>query len=206
MARLRAPRGAARAGGVLISNEIYMEFLPANRRVRAHRLAPNVVSIGSLTKAYGLGPLRVGWIVLGDDLAGARERFEDAIFLDYVDPPTSTLRWAVRAFERLPELWAAIERIERESKPAFARWLAESRNVVGQVPDYGLIAFPKVVDVADTHALARYLVDEHDVGVVAGEFFGLAGHVRVSFGLPPERLDEALARLERGLAGFRAPT
>jgi hypothetical protein len=38
---------------------------------------------------------------------------------------------------------------------------------------------------------------------VPGEFFGSAGYVRIGFGLPPDRLSDALGRFERGVAAFR---
>jgi aspartate/methionine/tyrosine aminotransferase len=197
-----AAREAARCGGWLLSNETYMEYVPASRRVRAHRLAPNALSIGSLTKAYGLGALRVGWVVLSPALASERSRFEDALYLDYVDPPTPSLRLALRAFERLADIAAPLERIAGESRPEFVRWLAGHARLRGSVAEFGAIAFPEVAGVADTRALGRYLAAEHDVGVVPGEFFQKPGHLRLGFGLPVARLREALERLDRGLAAF----
>jgi aspartate/methionine/tyrosine aminotransferase len=196
-------REAERAGGLLLSNETYMEYVPAARRVRAHRLAPNTLSIGSLTKAYGLGPLRIGWIVLGPALASERARFEDALNLDYVDPPSVSLRLGVRAFEHLDQLRAPIERFERESKPEFARWHEAHPRIRGRVSEFGLIAFPQIAGVGDTRAFGRFLLDQESVGIVPGEFFGLPGHVRMGFGLPVERLREALVRFDRGLSAWR---
>lgn len=196
-------REAERAGGILISNEIYAEYVPAARRVRAHRLAPNTLSLGSLTKAYGLGALRIGWVVLGTGLAAERERFEEALFLDYVDPPTPALRLGLHAFGCLEQLRAPIARCERESKPEFASWLAASTRFRGAPSEFGMIAFPEVLGVGDTRAFARHLRAEHGVGVVPGEFFQRPGHVRIGFGLPLEPLREALARLDRGYDEFR---
>src|SRR5678815_495434 len=68
---------AASRGGVLVSCEVYMEFARPAERVHAALLAPNAVSIGSLTKAYGLGALRVGWILLGEEIASEREALVD---------------------------------------------------------------------------------------------------------------------------------
>jgi aspartate/methionine/tyrosine aminotransferase len=194
---------AERAGGALICNEIYIEYAPDGRRLRAHDIAPNVITLGSMTKAYGLGALRIGWIAFGAAMHDERERFLDAIYLDYVDPATVAVRCGLRAFERMREMRTAIEALERDSKPQFARWLERADGIRAQVPEFGLIAFPRIEGVDDTLALGRYLADEHEVGVVPGEFFGRAGHVRVGFGLPKERLSEALRRFERGVAAFR---
>jgi aspartate/methionine/tyrosine aminotransferase len=187
----------------LICSEVYLEFVPPAERRSAVHLAPNVASIGSLTKAYGLGGLRLGWVALGEGLAADRARIEDAAFLVYVDPPTPVLRLATRAVERLDALREPYLRLARESKPILLRWLAETDGVEAAPPAAGLICFPRIEGVRDTLALHEYLVREHDVGVVPGEYFGAGGHVRVGYALEPHRLREALERLAAGINAFR---
>lgn len=196
-------RAAARAGGVLVSCEVYMEYVPAARRVHAFEAAPNGVSIGSLTKAYGLGPLRLGWIVLGEALAARRAEVQDMAYLAWVDPPTVALRAGSAALERLAELLQPLARVARESRPPWERWLASTDGVEAVVPEFGIIAFPRVAGVADTVALGAFLAREHQVDVVPGEFFGAPGYVRVGCGVPRATLEEGLARLARGIAAYR---
>jgi aspartate/methionine/tyrosine aminotransferase len=204
---LRAAADAAEEhGGYLISNEVYLEFAPPELRsprgacASAVHAAPRSISIGSLTKAYGLGALRLGWIALGEEARDLRLRIEDAAFLDYVDPPTPILRLGLTALAELERLRAPYERFAAESKPVLARWLAETPGVEGAVGDHGLMAFPRLPGIDDTQAFQRHCVRAHDVDVVPGEYFGAPGHVRVGFGLEPSRLEEALARLSRALA------
>jgi aspartate/methionine/tyrosine aminotransferase len=194
---------AARCRGVLLSNETYEEFVPPELAVRAARLAPNAISLGTLTKAYGLGALRVGWIVLGEGLGALRSEFTDALYLDCVDIPTLSLRAARTALDRLTRLREPLERLERDSKPLFRKWLESHVRLRGRVSEHGLVTFVEVPGVDDTLALGRHLADTEQLGVVPGEFFGRAGFLRVGFGSPPERLRESLARLDRGLANFR---
>lgn len=196
-------REAERAGGWLVSCDIYMEYVPESERVFAHEVAPNAISIGSLTKAYGLGALRVGWIVLGEALESERARLLDLAYLGWVDPPTATLRAARAALQDLAALGAPLRRVERESRPLFLRFLSSTAGLECVVPPHGIIAFPRVLGVGDTRALGEFLVRNHGVDVVPGEFFGLAGHVRVGCGVPAEVLADGLARLARGVADFR---
>ena len=191
---------AARAGGILISNETYMEYAPLGERFHAATLAPNAISLGSLTKAYGLGPLRAGWIVLGEGLAHERAELVDLTCLVHVDAPTSALRAARAALERREALLAPLRDLERTSRPLLERWLASTPGVTGRLGPYGLTAFPRIEGARDTRALAERLVAEADVDTVPGEFFGAPGHLRVSFGLPAPRLAAALERLTAGLA------
>ena len=195
---------AARAGGCLISCEVYMEYVPNERRVHAFELAPNGISIGSLTKAYGLGALRIGWILLGEGLARERAHLVDMAYLAYVDPPTAAMRAARLALDRLPELRRPIATIERESRPIWEKWLRKTPGIAATVPEFGIVAFPRIEGVEDTIALSEYLAKEHQIDVVPGEFFGLPGHLRISCGVPAATLEEGLSRLERGIAAFRA--
>ncbi len=193
-----------RAGGVLVSCEVYMEFVPNEERVHAFAVAPNTVTIGGLTKAYGLGALRVGWMILGEGLADQMMNVTDKSYLGYVDPPTPSLVAGLRALDHLPDLLQPVHRVASESRPVFERWLHETSCVAGTLGDHGIIAFPRVHGVDDTAALAAYLQAEHQVDVVPGEYFGKPGHIRVGFGVPVETLREGLTRLEQGILAFRA--
>ena len=197
-------RVAERAGGNLISCEVYMEYVPNERRVHAFEVAPNGISIGSLTKAYGLGPMRIGWIVLGEGLARERQHLLDMAYLTYVDPPTASLRAGRLALDRLTQLLQPVRVIEQESRPMWERWLSGTEGIRCVVPEFGIIAFPRIEGVEDTIALSEFLAREHQVDAVPGEFFGLPGHLRIGCGVPPATLEEGLARLGRGIAAFRA--
>jgi len=195
---------AERGGGNLISCEVYMEYVPNERRVHAFEVAPNGISIGSLTKAYGLGPMRIGWIVLGEGLVRERQHLVDMAYLTYVDPPTAILRAGRLALDRLSELLRPLRVVEKESRPMWERWLQRTDGIRSTVPEFGIIAFPRIEGVEDTIALSEYLAREHQVDVVPGEFFGLPGHIRIGCGVPAATLEEGLARLERGIRAFRA--
>jgi len=195
---------AARAGGLLLCDEVYMELAPGPRRVRALELAPNAVALGSLTKAYGLGALRIGWLALGSGVAEERASLEDLLMIDYVDPPAVATRLGLAAMEHLERLRGSIETLERESKPLFERWLRETPGVAGAAPRWGLVAFPRLAGVDDTRDFARFAAARHDVDVVPGEFFGEPGCIRLGFGLPADELAAALRRLAAAVADYRA--
>lgn len=195
---------AAERGGVAVCCEVYTDFLPPEERVHAALLAPNAVSIGSFTKAYGLGGLRLGWLVLGDGLADQRRLLEDLIFLNYVDPPTPCLQAGLRALDHLEDLVAIYRRFHAESRPHLEAWMRETEGVTGELAPHGLIAFPHLLGVEDTRAFGRYLARVHDVTVVPGDFFGAPGHLRLGFGQEPGLVEEGLRRLGEGLAAWRA--
>ena len=196
-------REAERCGGVLVCCEVYLEFQEPGLREPAFRVAPNAISISSMTKAYGLGGLRLGWMVLGEGLIKERDSLIDLSYLAYVDLPTPALRAGPEAFDLLPSLRGNVERIERESKPVLLSWLATTPGIKSSPPDLGLTAFPGIEGVVDTSALAEHLLENFDVGVVPGEYFGLPGHIRIGCGLEPQALRAALESLAEGIADFR---
>jgi len=190
---------AARRGGYLVCNEIYEEFVPDASAFHAARDLRHGISLGSLTKAYGLGALRIGWVVLGAEAAREREAVEDATFLQYVDLPTSSLRAAHIALRRREALLAPYRRVLAENRPLLERWLASEPRVEGLVPEHGIIACVRVRGVDDTLGLARHLAAAEGLGVVPGEHFGAPGHLRLGFGMAAGALSDALERLSRGL-------
>jgi hypothetical protein len=75
--------------------------------------------------------------------------------------------------------------------------------LAGALPAKGCIYFPKVIGIDDTRALVRWLWSEHGVAVAAGEFFGLAGHIRIGFGGgEPVALERSLIRLSEALKAY----
>ncbi|HKE01993.1 MAG TPA: pyridoxal phosphate-dependent aminotransferase, partial [Planctomycetota bacterium] len=168
-----ASRGDAR----LVSIELYLDYLGASRPRAAAAIAPGAITIGSMTKAFGLGALRIGWILCSD-----RElvRRVDEMF-DHLDVACATpsLRAAAAALD-------GISRFEQRAVDTSARGLAvfgewataeEARGRVRAVrPDGGIVAFPHLEGVKDTVAFARELRAKEGVQVVPGEFFGAPGH------------------------------
>jgi aspartate/methionine/tyrosine aminotransferase len=195
---------AAAHGGLLIVCEVYGEYLPPERRVHAALLAPNAISIGSLTKAYGLGALRAGWMLLGKGLQREQVHLRDMSYLTYVDPPTASLRGALAALEALPQLLQPLRQVEHDCRPLFCDWLANTAGVDCVIPEFGIFAFPRLVGIENTSSFCGFLAQELQVDVAPGEYFGKAGHVRVGCGVPRETLLEALERLERGLEAWRS--
>ncbi|MCP3917949.1 MAG: pyridoxal phosphate-dependent aminotransferase [bacterium] len=193
----------AEAGGVLVSCEAYMEYGTPEERMHAALLFPNAVSIGTLTKAYGLGALRIGWILLGADLVDERRHLVDMGYLGWIDPPTAALHAARIALDHLPTLLQPLRRIEVESRPHLWRWLEECIEIEAHRPPFGILSFPRVRGVNDTVALQKLLAAEFGVDVVAGEFFGAPGYVRVACGVPEATLVEGLRRLSDGIRVYK---
>lgn len=195
---------AGRHDAKLIVDEVYGDYAGPARPRPAARLAANVVSVGSLTKIYGLSTLRCGW------LAGRPEVVTPVRELhDRIEFGVSKLGHAIAALvleNRAP--WDAYSL----GCLAAARPVLEARQrewqsqglLDGALPAHGCIWFPRLRGVEDTQSFASWLAEHYGVLVAPGEFFGAPGHVRIGFGHAPEALREGLDGFAQGLREYRA--
>lgn len=196
---------AARADATLLVNEVYREIGDAvsfdkDHAETARKLGPNVVAIGSLTKVYGLGWARVGWL-LGPARVVASAR--DACLHGSGGMSPISAAVGVVAFDRLDRIHAAVAEL-RESDAAneaaidaFVRarpHLALDRHR-GSI--FGFVRDRRGIDLRG--AIERGVAEE-GVIVAPGIFFGVPAGFRVRYGsLPHARFVDGLERLGRVL-------
>lgn len=181
----------------VVVNEVYRDFLRPDPPPAGHTLGPRGVSLSSLTKVYGLGYTRVGWIVGDPALIHRASRVND---FGVVNAPYIADTIGAIAFARRERLFARTLGILRANKRLFDRFLTGAPRLALVPPAGGLISFPRVRGVVNTRAFVDRAIHEHGVCVVPGEFFGAPGHVRIGIGARrPAVLEEGLRRLSRAL-------
>lgn len=194
---------AREAGAFVCVDEVYRD-LAAGASVSAVSVAPDVcITIGSATKSYGLGALRAGWIITPGALVAALRQAHITYECSLSPYPQAM---AARVFG---DYYAAY-RAHTDAVMAYntaitfraLRKMERAGLIEGNIPPYGCVAFPRVVGVEDTAALAAWLRDEYGVVVAPGRFFRAPGHIRVGFGGDSTRLAGSLARLGDGLAAY----
>src|SRR5579872_844726 len=192
---------AARTGAWLLVDEVYAEFdaLVDERGVfegSARRLAANVVAVSSLTKCYGLGPHRIGWMLAPADVVANAEHTMTAACGAL---PLSHAQQACRTFHAIQTL-AAKSRTHLDGKrDLVARWVAE--NGFGwSAPEEGLFALVTLAGRGDLTATIESAAHEHEVLVAAGSFFGVPNGFRLAWSAPRDKLSEGLSRLSAALA------
>lgn len=147
---------------------------------------PNTVVTGSLTKFWGFGSLRVGWLVAEPSFV-ERAR-EVAVHLSAVAGPSRTL--AGRALANRSEL-GAVQRERCLANHDLLRSFVERRPAIDG-PVFGGCPYAFLThDSVDGDAVAA-AAWEDDVLVVPGRFFGAPEGIRVSLGGPPAEMDAAL--------------
>jgi aspartate/methionine/tyrosine aminotransferase len=192
----------ARAGVWLFSDEMYrgLEHDPAARLPSGCDLYERAITLGGLSKAYGLPGLRAGWLAMQD--APTRDRilgWKDYTTICASAPSEVLTRIALGAADRLTE---RSRRIVLDNlalaEPFFARWQAIFR---WNRPQAGSVALVGLRD-RPAQAFCDQLVAEQGVLLLPSTGLGFGdGHVRFGFGrlsfpVALEQLAHYLARLE----------
>lgn len=184
-------------GAYLLVDEVYAPFddLPEDGvfRTSARKLAPNVVAVSSLTKCYGLGMHRIGWVLGPAELVECAETATIAICGHL--PLSHAARGAV-AVANVGKLAKRAKAILAGKRDIAARWAATLPNATWSAPTSGLFGLVTLDDPQDLLPRIESWATEHGVLVGAGSFFGVPNGFRLSWAsLPKERFEEGLARL-----------
>lgn len=154
-----------------------------------------VIVTNSLSKAYGLPGLRLGWIVAPEPVAA-----ELWARTDYTTIAPATISDALAAIALEPpvrqRILARTRSILRRNLPIVADWLAAQGDLFTYwLPDAGAICYLRYATRENSSALAERLRVEEDVLVVPGDHFGMDHYLRIGYGPPADELEEALARI-----------
>jgi aspartate/methionine/tyrosine aminotransferase len=196
---------AGDAGAVLLCDEVYrgLELDPGERLPAGADLYERALSLGVMSKAYGLAGLRIGWLATRDRaLLDRIARIKDYTTICNSAPSEILALIALRAGDALLERNRGIVRHNlAELDRFFERWA----DVLEWVrPRAGTVGFPRLVDGTPARRLSDELLAEQGVLVAPGGVFQHPGeHFRLGFGR--RNMPEALERLETYLAGRRVP-
>jgi aspartate/methionine/tyrosine aminotransferase len=185
------------AGAVLLVDETYADLTHGSRLPVAATMGQRVISVASISKAYGLPGLRVGWALttdpeLQETLLAAKEQ-------SVICGATIDEHIAGRVLARRDQLLGPIlddVRARAQTVEAWVRdhdlfeWVRPSGGVVGLVRFRDEVS----IDAAEFH---RALLAEHGTYVGPGHWFELDDrHFRLGFGWPThDELDAGLAAL-----------
>jgi aspartate/methionine/tyrosine aminotransferase len=188
----------AERGAVLFCDEVYreLEHDPADRLPAACDLYERAVSLGSVSKTYGLPGLRTGWIACRDDTV--REAIVAAKLYTTICSSAPSELLAALALRHRTQLVARNRALVLENLARADAFIAAHAELVDWVrPNASPIGFPRL-RVADTVAFCERLAADAGVLLLPGEVYDEPGHVRL--GLGRIRAAEAFERLARFLA------
>jgi capreomycidine synthase len=153
------------------------------------------ISIGTLSKAYGLPGLRVGWCLAPENVLTDYIRLRDYTTL-FLSPLIEFL--ARKALESADILLNIRLQQARTNLELLTSWIEQDADrIEWSRPTGGVCAFPHLHNVNDVEAFCRRIAGSHGILLVPGRCFDRPEHVRLGFG-------GSTSEFEKGLSGLQA--
>ena len=188
---------ADRVGAWILADEVY-----AGAEHWTDEVTPSlwgrydrVFAIGSLSKAYALPGLRIGWVVTSTDKAEeiwARQ--------DYITISSTMLGNKLAAYALTPKVRSRIlartRQHVRQGYNNFEEWCQRHEDMFSLIrPQAAAIAFVRYHRQINSAKLVDRLIHEQQTYVVPGAHFGLDHYLRFSYGLSVDYVNEGLRRV-----------
>jgi aspartate/methionine/tyrosine aminotransferase len=196
---------AETVGANVLSDEAYRwlelpggdAFAPPTRNLGARG-----ISVGTISKPFGLPGLRIGWIAGSAELVAKCWGMRDYVSLS---PGKLNDALAVLAFKHLDRIVKRTHRIVGENIPTAERWFAEHADLVSWTPPRGgLLALMRYTLNIPARNLSDKLAADYSVMLAPGSSFGYEGFLRLGVGQNPSIFAEGLRRTADCLTALSA--
>ncbi len=196
---------ASKAGAWLLADEVYRgaERHTDDETPSFWNRYERVIVVNSLSKAYGLPGLRIGWVIAPASLIAPLWRRHEYAVISAAAPSMRLAEMALSPEVR-PRILARQRRLTREGWALMDDWLAANADLVsvGRAEATSM-AFVRYHLPIDSEPLATEIRQQASVLVAPGGFLGGEGHLRLTHGLGRERVIPALDRIAEVLRKLR---
>ncbi len=201
----------------VISDEIYERLTYDGARFHSiaslnEKIKKRTLVINGFSKAYSMTGWRLGYA------AGPRELIQALSKIQSHNTSNATSFVQKAAIVALSSCSMEVERMKQEferRRNAIVYRLRAIPGVSCPEPKGAFYAFPNVARYLDkefggapirnTYGLGYYLLKEAQVAVIPGQAFGSDEHIRFSFALSMDRIEEGMKRVSRALARLDEP-
>ncbi len=187
---------AERYGAWILSDEVYQGAeLGAEQTPSFWGRTERVMVTNSLSKAYGLPGLRLGWVLGPPDIMESMWGRTD---YTTIAPANLSDTLACVALEPVTreKILARTRGILNNNLDLLTEWMeGQEGRFTYRRPDAGAICYARYSTPVNSTQFAEKLRTEMDLLVVPGDQFGMDGYLRLGFGPPADELSEALTRL-----------
>ncbi len=191
-------------GAWILSDEVYQGAeLDGNTTASFWGTYERVLVTNSLSKAYGLPGLRIGWIVGPPAEIQSLWGRTDFTTITPATLSDSLARVALEPRVR-QQILDRTRGILRGNLPVLEGWIRDQGDLFSyRAPDAGAICYVRYDADVSSSQIAETLRVEQDVLVVPGDHFGMDRYLRIGYGPPAEELREGLDRMSRAFARLR---
>ncbi len=193
-------------GFIIFSDEVYrfLEYREEDRLPALCDINDQAVSLGVMSKAFGLAGLRIGWIATKNETIYQRQN----AFKHYTTICNSALSEfiATLALRHRDKILGRNRRLISQNLEHVNRFFARHQDRFHwQAPRAGPIAFPSLIEEEDVEQFCLELLTQAEVLLLPGTLFDEASrNFRIGFGR--KNLPEGLERFERYLMHTKADT
>ncbi len=192
---------ADRVGAWILADEVYRgaERLQEEETKSFYGRYDKVLAVGSMSKAYALPGLRIGWVV------GPRQMVDDIWRRHEYTTITATALSNILATHALspdvrPRLIKRTRNYIRNGFPVLEKWMNSQDGLFSYTPpEASAVTFIRYhLDINSTELMEK-LCRDAGVFVGAGDSFGMDHHLRMAFGQEKAVLEEAFGRIANTL-------
>lgn len=191
-----------RAGAALIVDQVSIGTLDpwaesVGRWHHASSASASLIWIGDVSKALGMGGLRVGWCATAN--TAWRDRMTSLRDVLTLSNATPAQHLAAVALEHRHAF--AVTELARRNRARLGQMVDDLAGASWEAPSDGLVAFPRLPLPGCSRAFADRLRATAGVSVTPGAFFGHDRHLRLGLGLGAQEFDLGISRLCEALSG-----
>jgi aspartate/methionine/tyrosine aminotransferase len=162
-------------------------------------MADRTLLVDTFSKTYVMTGFRIGWCVANRGLIAAMDIFQQN---SVTNVPAFVQMAALAALTGPQDHVVANRALLQAKRDKVVAALNQLPGVHCPVPDGSFYAFPDITATGMTsQQFTDYLIENYSVSVVAGTAFGDRGegHVRITFAIPDDVLDEGLDRIRQAV-------
>jgi len=194
---------ADRVGAYVLADEVYRGTAQEHDALTPSvtDLYPRGISIGSMSKAFSLAGVRLGWICGPIDVLAAAEVHRDynTISVGMIDDLLASM-----ALEHQDSILARSRRIVRQNLQALDRWVQAEPGISYVKPRAGTVTLLKYDFEMPSRELCVRLVREAGVLFTPGSAFEREGTVRIGYANTIDVLEAGLEETSRFLSALHS--
>jgi len=157
-------------------------------------LGPRAISVGTVSKPFGIPGIRLGWIAATAAIAEQCWSYRDYTSLS---PGGLSDYLACRTFENREKILERTRAISAENLATLRAFIAERGDLFSWVePRGGLLGLLHYHLDLPSETVANRLAEEESVMLAPGSAFGMEGRLRIGLGTRPDRFIAGLERVD----------
>lgn len=167
----------------LLSDETYRDTCFSTPYPVMASVSKKIISVSSLSKAYGLPGLRMGWIITKDEII--MEQFLAAKEMIYISNSALDEEVAYQFYLQKAGFAAVINKNAMENFRLLQQWLQQETRLETVLPEGGVVCFPRFCSNTriDTGRFYKLLMEKYKTMVGPGHWFSMPdSYMRIGFG------------------------